>query len=121
MIHPDPNACGSPYWICDFCVRERGGVYFKSCSTAYTIECGYCKGEYQVERAIFPSLDHIWPSQAARDPERYREWAKGLAERWADHKVPNKELDPTDVKANLWQLTYEDEISRILKGWKLED
>lgn len=122
MKHPDPNKIGSAYWICDFCARERGGVYFKSCSTASTRDCGYCDGAYQVEQHIFPSLDYIWPSQAARAPEKYRKWAERLASDWADSKVSEeaRKADPTGMASQHWQHIYDEELKRIVKAWRIE-
>lgn len=48
------------YWICDACANKRGGVYFKTCSTASLVECQYCN---EVEDFIFPVRDYRWPKE----------------------------------------------------------
>lgn len=60
-VHPlDLKA---PYWICDACAAERGGVPFQSGNTIAVKTCGYCNGKKQVSEWATPVVDFRWPKK----------------------------------------------------------
>lgn len=129
MKHLDPNESGSPYWICDFCATERRGVYFKSCSTSSVRKCGFCGGEFQVEKEIYPALDYFWPSQVKDLPDGGSSIAKQVASSVADWKTKIwsfYDISEPDAISKFraenkeWASFFDAEFSRIQRLWEFK-
>jgi hypothetical protein len=65
-IEGHPLDMNTPYWICGSCAKERGGVYFKTASTAADVDCKWCKNEKRMPgEFIFPVVDYRWHKKEA--------------------------------------------------------
>jgi len=129
MKFPNPNLVGTSGYICDFCATERGGVYFKTGSTACVHTCGYCDGAYQVEKFLFPTVDYLWRSRVETYDDGGRKSAHRIATSRADwgskmfkeDDFPSHEQQAlfreTDVE---WKQLYQTEFDRIQKIWGFE-